>query len=106
MTGTLEWALHYARLGYPVFPVLWRDKRPHPKKAPQGLNTATTDVGRIRGWWEDGEPLSIGLVPPADVLVLDLDAPSLGEALERKYPSSGWRPRAFRGRGRTSSSGW
>jgi len=45
---TLEWALHYAKLGYRVIPIRPREKRP-PIAAWQ--DAATTQTGTIQAWW-------------------------------------------------------
>ena len=45
---TLDWALHYAKLGYRVIPIRPREKRP-PIAAWQ--DAATTNTGTIQAWW-------------------------------------------------------
>jgi hypothetical protein len=45
---TLEWAIHYAKLGYRVIPIRPREKRP-PIAAWQ--DAATTQTGTIQAWW-------------------------------------------------------
>ena len=46
--NTLDWALHYASLGYRVIPIKPREKRP-PIAAWQ--DAATTNTGTIQAWW-------------------------------------------------------
>jgi len=93
-----SWALFYAHLGYPVFPVAFRGKAPEGRLVPQGLKEATLDQEKILGWWGK-EPLSIGLVPPAEVLVLDIDEPGVDLDLERCYPLLRLAPKSRTGKG-------
>jgi hypothetical protein len=93
-----SWALLYARLGYPVFPVAFRGKAPEGRLVPQGLKEATLDREKILGWWGK-EPLSIGVVPPAEVLVLDIDEPGVDLDLERRYPLLRLAPKSRTGKG-------
>jgi len=92
------WALFYARLGYAVFPVAFRGKVPEGRLVPQGLKEATLDKGKIALWW-GREPLSIGVVPPAEVLVLDIDEPGADLELERRYPLLRLAPKSRTGKG-------
>ena len=54
----VEWALYYARRGWPVFPCKPRDKSPYIKG---GLNAATTDEETIRDWWQRWPRAMIGV---------------------------------------------
>jgi hypothetical protein len=92
------WAVFYARLGYPVFPVAFRGKRPEGRLVPQGLKEATLDKEKIILWW-GREPLSIGIVPPEEVLVLDIDEPGVDVDLERRYPLLRLAPKSRSGKG-------
>lgn len=92
------WAVFYARLGYPVFPVAFRGKRPEGRLVPQGLKEATLDKEKIILWWGK-EPLSIGIVPPEEVLVLDIDEPGVDLDLERRYPLLRLAPKSRSGKG-------
>jgi hypothetical protein len=92
------WAVFYARLGYPVFPVIFRGKAPEGRLVPQGLKEATLDKEKIILWWSR-EPLSIGIVPPAEVLVLDVDEPEADQDLERRYPFLRLAPKSRSGKG-------
>ncbi len=92
------WALFYAHLGYPVFPVAFRGKVPEGRLVPQGLKEATLDREKIALWW-GREPLSIGVVPPAEVLVLDIDELGVDLDLERRYPLLRLAPKSRTGKG-------
>ncbi len=92
------WALFYAHLGYPVFPVAFRDKVPVGRLVPQGLKEATLDKEKILRWWGK-EPLSIGIVPPEEVLVLDIDELGVDLEIERRYPVLRLAPKSRSGKG-------
>jgi len=68
MYPSLDSALHYAALGYPVFPC-HADKKP---ATTHGHNDAVTDPEQIRKWWGQNPAHNVGL-SAADVLVVDLD---------------------------------
>ncbi|MFN3656812.1 MAG: phage/plasmid primase, P4 family [Pseudolabrys sp.] len=82
----LEWALTYARQGWPVFPCDPRTKRPLPPKDKDadgkpvegsgGLKKATTDEAQIRAWWARWPRAMIGFCPGdrAGVFMFDVDA--------------------------------
>lgn len=66
-------ALSYTRRGWPVFPLVPRDKVP--TGGSSGLKEATTNPNLVERWW-DGEPeLNVGLATGKDmgVWVLDVD---------------------------------
>ena len=54
----LEFALDYARRGWPVFPCKPTDKSPYIKG---GLSSATTDEEKIRTWWQRWPRAMIGV---------------------------------------------
>jgi putative DNA primase/helicase len=63
-------ALRYARLGFRVFPLWPRSKRP--RRTP-GYRAATADAGRIAAWWAEDPRYNIGLVTGDGLIVLDID---------------------------------
>ena len=68
----LDAALYYARLGWPVFPLRPRDKRPATRN---GFKDATTDAERIRTWWTRHPEANIGLPTGHTFDVIDVDLP-------------------------------
>ena len=68
-----EYALHYARMGFAVFPVCSANKKPH---TPHGCKDAKTDPGAIRSWWNRWPDASIGIATGSashGLVVIDLD---------------------------------
>jgi hypothetical protein len=109
----LEYALAYAALGWPVFPVHWVDQSvdketgeitnrcschsgacervgKHPLTA-RGFQDAATDPESIRAWWGKWPMANIGVATGAQCWVLDIDFRSdknghlTVEALEREH---------------------
>lgn len=82
----LEWAITYARRGWPVFPCHPKTKRPlckgdvdaDGKEIPNtgGVKKATCDEATIRAWWTKWPRAMIGLATGAraGVFVVDVDA--------------------------------
>lgn len=70
-------ALAYPEIGFSVFPLQQRGKRPLTR---HGVNDATKDPGTIRQWWSRWPCANVGLAVPAGLIVLDLDS---DEALQR-----------------------
>ncbi|KKL57642.1 hypothetical protein LCGC14_2233350, partial [marine sediment metagenome] len=68
----LTWALFYASIGWPVFPVTPASKTPSTR---HGFKDATTDEAQIRVWWEARPDLNIGIACGKDAgfVVLDVD---------------------------------
>lgn len=69
----VEYALHYAKLGFAVFPVCSTNKKPH---TPHGCKDAKTDIGAIKAWWERWPNASIGIATGEashGLVVVDLD---------------------------------
>ncbi|MBI5811277.1 MAG: bifunctional DNA primase/polymerase [Meiothermus silvanus] len=98
-SALLSKALEYARLGYAVLPLLPGEKRPHPRLAPHGLRDATLNPEVIHRWWRGGAEAGVGLLPPTQVLVLDIDAIEVWDGLLGEHPELGEAPRQRTPRG-------
>lgn len=75
----LQFALVYARRGWPVFPCNPKTKRPLVKGAEAGaggVKLATTDAAQIEAWWKKWPKAMVGLATgaAAGVFVIDIDA--------------------------------
>lgn len=75
----MEWAIHYAESGFPVFPCRPNTKEPfgkdHNCNAPDhkhGCYDATTDEDTIMAWWEEHPNANIA-IHTKDLLVVDVD---------------------------------
>ena len=70
-------ALRYANLGWSVFPLRPRTKKP---ATPHGFKDATTDADRIHRWWETHPHHNVAVAtgPESGIWVLDVDAKSGG----------------------------
>lgn len=66
----LKAALGYAKAGWAVLPLKERSKAPLTK---HGVRDATTDPAQIREWWGQHPAANIGIVPPPDRFVYDVD---------------------------------
>lgn len=75
-------ALRYAALGWRVFPIVAKGKRPAGLLVPNGLKDATTDADTIRKWWAAYPQANIGGTPPEGTYVLDLDTYRPGADLD------------------------
>lgn len=73
-TGVMcGWALYYAGMGFPVFPVKGGGKTPLTE---HGCKDASTDAGQILKWWERWPDANIGIatgVGDRPLCVLDVD---------------------------------
>lgn len=66
-------AIEYAKKGFAVFPLKYRDKVPLTRN---GCKDATTDAAQIKAWWQQHPNANIGLATGAvsqNVFVIDLD---------------------------------
>jgi len=68
----LDSALHYASIGWRVFPLIPRSKKPKIRKWPE---KATTDQDQIRSWWGKWPDANIGIATgkSSGFFVLDVD---------------------------------
>ena len=64
-------ALHYAEMGYAVFPCKPGTSRPETK---HGFKDASLDPEQIERWWSQNPRANIGL-PTAGLVVVDIDGP-------------------------------
>lgn len=85
MRGSLlEWALHYACLGYQVLPLDPGRKKACRELIPWGFRYASSDPVHLEKWFHQRQDLNLGILPPWPVLVLDLDQkPNQQPALEK-----------------------
>jgi hypothetical protein len=106
----LEWALHYAELGWPVLPLhvpvqfgpkhaegtttaatcscgdtTCSSQGKHPRTT-SGLDDATTDAATVTGWWERWPMANIGLRTGVVFDVLDLDGMTALDMLDLCAP--------------------
>ena len=68
-----EAAIEYAKKGFAVFPLKYRDKVPLTRN---GCKDATTDAAQIKAWWQKYPNANIGLATGSvsqNVFVIDLD---------------------------------
>ena len=99
-------ALRYVQHGWPVLPIHTPDGRgcscpardcsspgKHPRTA-RGLHDASTDVDRIRGWWDRWPNANIGVVTgaPSGLVVLDVDLPDGPDSLATLQAEHGGLP--------------
>ena len=71
-TVTLNAALWYAGLGWPVFPLQTQGKTPATRN---GFKDATIDIDQIKTWWTDNPTHNIGLPTGLNFDVIDIDGP-------------------------------
>jgi energy-coupling factor transporter ATP-binding protein EcfA2 len=71
----VEWALHYAKKGVPIFPCAPKSKIPaiSKKNGGNGVDDATTDLDQIRAWWAKYPAANIGAACGHKFDVVDLD---------------------------------
>jgi len=80
----IDLALHYAKLGWPVFPLAAGGKVPAIAKANggHGFLDATTNVDCIERWWKDYPDANVGIATGRWLLVIDVDPRKTQEWLE------------------------
>lgn len=93
--SVLDWALDYAARGWPVLPVVARDKRP---LTAHGLREASTDPAQVCEWWERWRGANVGLRTGVCFDVLDIDGPAGAAAVSDRPPLDG--PTVTTGHGR------
>jgi hypothetical protein len=89
----LQAALDYAQMGYRILPLWPGEKRPYSPLVKHGLRDSTTDPATIRAWFRAAPGAGVGILPPAEVLVLDLDRPDLWEEMKSRWPELEEAPR-------------
>lgn len=94
-------ALEYASMGYPVLPVESESKRPIAYLAPHGLHSASTNPRIISAWYRLEPTANVAVVPPAGVVILDLDSRASWESLTRSFPALLEAPHSHTPRGGT-----
>lgn len=67
----MDYALAYARMGWRIFRVMPREKRPY--SGSRGVHDATTDEATIRQWWTETPDANIGLACGHGLLAIDID---------------------------------
>ena len=100
----LAWALAYAGIGWRVFPLEPRQKRPLGRLAPRGMLDATLDEETIRAWWRAAPDAGIGIaLAPSGLVAVDVDPRNGGaetfEALQADHGSLRSDVMAFTGGG-------
>lgn len=79
-TDMLAHASHYARRGWPVFPLVVEGKAP---ATDHGFKDATTDLDQVQRWWGSSPNCNIGIAVPPGYLVVDIDPRNGGNATAR-----------------------
>ena len=96
-------ALYYASLGWPVFPLVPREKIPlFPKRdGGRGVKDASTDHEQITAWWTSHPDANIGIATggASALYVVDIDGEA-GEAALSRYGALPPCPESHTGKGR------
>lgn len=74
--GVVTWSLCYARLGIKVLPLMPGGKLPLSNPSlglRNGYKSASNDPLRIKRWWAAYPEANVGVVPPDDTIILDID---------------------------------
>jgi P4 family phage/plasmid primase-like protien len=82
VTAAVEYALRYAGLGWPCFPVEPGTKVPLGKLVPHGLLDATVDSARIKEWFTAAPNAGVALRTGDRFMVIDVDPPAGFEVIE------------------------
>ena len=90
---------NYLRLGYQLLPLEPNDKKPLAQLVPNGLKQASNEPETIAQWVNSAPTANWGLLPPANVLVVDVDEPAAWPTLLDAYPQLGTAPRQRTPRG-------
>jgi len=90
---------HYLRRGYRLLPLEPNGKKPLARLVPQGLKQASDSLATILRWAKAAPGCNWGLLPPAEVLVLDIDDPARWSELLEQLPELGEAPRQRTPRG-------
>lgn len=70
----LAQALRYARIGWHVFPLEPRTKKPLGRLVPQGHLSATVDEALVRQWWNSASDAGIGVsLAMSNLIAIDID---------------------------------
>lgn len=91
-------AMHYARMGWPVFPCWPGRKTPIGPLVPHGCLEATTELTTICRWWGEYSEANIGIAcgaPGPDVIDVDVKNDSPGEASYLRLSEAGLLRGAF-----------
>ena len=89
----------YLRLGYRLLPLEPNAKQPLTRLVPNGLKQASNEPETLAQWANSAPTANWGLLPPANVLVLDVDQPAAWPGLLAAYPELGTAPRQRTPRG-------
>lgn len=96
-------ALYYASLGWPVFPLVPREKLPlfSKRSGGHGVKDATSDVDQVTAWWTQHPDANIGIATggAAGLYVVDIDGED-GEAALQRYGALPPCPESHTGKGR------
>lgn len=80
-----DWALRYAKMGWPVFPLSGK----HPLPQSNGFKDASTDEAKVGKMWKTGSHYNVGIATGFAFWVLDIDLKTGGddslESLELKH---------------------
>ncbi|SIJ65658.1 bifunctional DNA primase/polymerase [Mycobacteroides abscessus] len=75
-------ALHYTEMGWRVFPCKPKSKQP---ATAHGFKDATTSRGQVESWWDSNPHYNIGICPPDDVVIFDLDHSTVVESFKNEF---------------------